>query len=254
MQFNYYDNVKCNICGKSESFIKDNTNSNNNETNEIINHPISRNIYGQENNEENNNNYNLLNILTNNLDLESKNAINDFVQLFKREMVEIVSKKYNDFIQKEVENIYHVILEKYISIGQEVKFGDAMKSKEELTSIAEHEIKNQLKSSTEEKFLKLMSSNLFQAIIKIFEDEMIKKINEFYNKNKEIKLFLESNDIIPDDKGLKIEGQFNDFIKNLKQKEIESQEKALKYQEEDFIDDYSGNFVNNNSVSSHYLD
>ena len=61
MQFNYYDNVKCIICGKSESFIKDNTNSNNNETNEIIDCPISSKIYGQENTEDDNNNFNLLN-------------------------------------------------------------------------------------------------------------------------------------------------------------------------------------------------
>ena len=61
---------------------------------------------------------------------------------------------------------------------------------------------------------------------------MINKVNEFINNTEEINKYFQSNDMIPDEnKSLKIEGQFQEYIKGLKQKETESQEKALKYQE-----------------------
>ena len=61
---------------------------------------------------------------------------------------------------------------------------------------------------------------------------MINKVMEFINDTEEINKYFQSNDMIPDEnKSLKIEGQFQEYIKSLRQKETESQEKALKYQE-----------------------
>jgi hypothetical protein len=240
-QFDYHDSVKCLICGQSESYTfqeetnqntlapeSDNNNDNGQETFNI--HDEKEDI------DDDNDNYfdSIINILPNDLNMESKNSINEFVNAFKKEMLEVVGSKFESFIQSEVKKIYYDILEKYNEslMNKDMNVKGAMKSKEELTTIAANEIKNQLQKPAEENFLKAIASNLFQDIIKIFENEMVNKVKEFINDTEEINKYFQSNDLIPaEDKSLKIEGQFQDYIKNLKQKEIESQEKALKYQE-----------------------
>ena len=173
--------------------------------------------------------------------MESKNSIYESVIEFKEAMIKEVSLDFEKFIQNEVKNIYYEILEKYnenfINNGFNMK--GAMKSKEEIMETAEKEIKNQLLKPAEENFLKKMSSNLFQEINTIFKNEMLNKVIEFINNlnnNKEVNKFIQNFDIIPDeDKNLKIKQQFDEYIDKLKQKEVESQEKALKYQYEDNI-------------------
>ena len=150
-------------------------------------------------------------------------------------MLEVVGEKLEGFIKNEVTEIYFSILEKYKEslMNIDIKGKGVMKSKEELTTEAANEIKSKLQKPAEENFLKAVASNLFQNIIKIFQEEMINKLFEFIKDTEEInKCFSEFNDLIPhEDQSLKIEGQFQDYIKNLKKKEIESQEKALKYLE-----------------------
>ena len=173
--------------------------------------------------------------------MESKNSIYEYVNEFKKDMIEIISLKLENFIQNEVKNIYQVILEKYNEslMNNDIKIKGVMKTKEEIMKSAENEIKNQLQKPAEENFLKKLSSNLFQKIINIFNKKMLEKLNEFINNlnnNKEVNKFLQNFDIIPDEnKSLKIKEQFDEYIKKLKQKEIDSEEKAIKYQYEDNI-------------------
>jgi hypothetical protein len=242
-QFDYHDSVKCLICGKSESYTcqeetnqntispesdskiddKEHGSSNNNDEKEVVD------------DDDNDNNFDsIINILPNNLNMESKNSINEFVNAFRKEMLEVVGSKFESFIQSEVKKIYYDVLEKYNEslMNKDMNMKGAMKSKEELTTVAANEIKKQLQKPAEENFLKAVASNLFQDIIKIFENEMVTKVKEFINDTEEINKYFQSNDLIPaEDQSLKIEGQFQDYIKNLRQRETESQEKALKYQE-----------------------
>ena len=252
-QFNYYDSVKCLVCNKPESYIcqeetnqdslppeSDSKNDNN------INDDDEQEIINKENDINDNDNDSIINILPNNLGYESKNEIYEFVNGFKKEMTEVLSTKFEAFIQKEVKSIYYDILEKYNEnlMNNDMKMKDAMKSKEELTTEAENEIKRQLQKPAEENFLKSISSNLFQDIIKIFETEMIDKLMKFINNlndNEEVNNFLKSFDLIPDEnQNLKIQKQFDEYIKSLKQRETESQEKALKYAYEDNMDNNQG--------------
>ena len=257
-EFNYHDSVKCILCGKSESYICQEETNQGSTVNPSDNYnciTTKGNEQGTINdindNKENDNNDNddsdsIINILPNNLDIESKNTIFEFVNGFKKEMIEIMSAKFENFIQNETQKIYYTILEKYneslMNKGMNMK--GAMKSKEELMNEAANEIKNQLQKPAEENFLKSMASSLFQDIIKIFNNEMINKVMEFINNlnnNEEVNTFLNSFDMIPsENESLKIQGQFDDYIKKLRQKETESQEKAIKYQYEDNESDCQG--------------
>ena len=252
--YEYNDSVTCLICGKSESYIQEKTNqiqdsiiletNNYNEYDNYDNDYENGTFSDYEEKKIFNDNKNfdsIINILPNNLSMESKNSIYESVIEFKEAMIKEVSLDFEKFIQNEVKNIYYEILEKYnenfINNGFNMK--GAMKSKEEIMETAEKEIKNQLLKPAEENFLKKMSSNLFQEINTIFKNEMLNKVIEFINNlnnNKEVNKFIQNFDIIPnEDKNLKIKQQFDEYIDKLKQKEVESQEKALKYQYEDNI-------------------
>ena len=240
-QYEYYDSVKCLICEKPESYIQEETNQDftlfgNDNDEETFNDNIEKEDFNINNNFDS-----IIDILPNNLSMESKNSIYEYVNEFKKDMIEIISLKLENFIQNEVKNIYQVILEKYNEslMNNDIKIKGVMKTKEEIMKSAENEIKNQLQKPAEENFLKKLSSNLFQKIINIFNKKMLEKLNEFINNlnnNKEVNKFLQNFDIIPDEnKSLKIKEQFDEYIKKLKQKEIDSEAKAIKYQYEDNI-------------------
>ena len=221
-QFEYTDVVKCPSCGSSESFNMSQEEPNEN----MINEPVK--VY-------NNTYISNLNVLQNNLNMESRNSVNNYIEEFKKEMLEILDDKFEGFIEKEVQQIYFDLLEKYKQnvLDKNYKMKDAMKSKEELTGEAASELKNQLKKPAEENFLKKMASNLFQDIIKIFGNEMTNKIKHFIknlNNNKEVNKFFEFLENDDDNQKLKIEDQFNGLIKGLREREEKSQEKALRYE------------------------
>jgi hypothetical protein len=241
-QFDFHDSVKCLVCGKSENYTCQEETSPSSEVHESDSNNDDNEQRSSSNDNEEKDDFDemrvnfdsIINILPNNLNMESKNSINDFVDTFRKEMLEVVGEKFENFIQNEVKKIYYDILEKYneniTNKGMNMK--GAMKSKRELTTVAANEIKNQLQKPAVENFLKTVSSNLFQDIIKIFESEMLNKVKEFINNTEEINKYFQSNDMIPDEsQNLKIEGQFQNYIKNLRQRETESQEKALRYQE-----------------------
>jgi len=102
--------------------------------------------------------------------MESRNSVSIYVEEFKKEMLEVVNDKFEEFVNQEAKNIYFELLEKFKqnTIDNNMNMKGAMKSREELTSEAATELKNQLRQPCEENFLKKMSSNLFQDIIKIF--------------------------------------------------------------------------------------
>ena len=195
--------------------------------------------------DENYNNNDTINddkVLDNNLNNQSKKAIENYSREFKTEMIKIVKIKFDEFTQKASKNIYYQILDKYRdnSLGQGINIQDAMKSKEDLTKEAINMINKELKESAEEKFLTENASSLYQDIVLSFNEEIIKKIDEFINNiniNKDFINFVYNCGIFDERKSLKIETQFNEYIKSLKEKEKESQEKAVKLQYGDTLDE-----------------
>ena len=115
--------------------------------------------------------------MKNNLNLESRNSIRNYIEEFINEMLEIVGQKFDDFTEKAVETLYYELLEKYRekTSKENININEAMKSKEEIIYQASNAMKNQLKGPAEENFLKKYASCLFQDIVKIFEIEMSKK-------------------------------------------------------------------------------
>ena len=240
-QFQYIDKVACSVCG-SETFnmIRENIN---NKNKIIINEEKKEDKDDKiDNNRENDDINN--NVLKNNLNLESKNIIQNYVEEFKNEMLEVVSQKFEEFINNSVKTIYYGVLEKFNlnNSNQDMNIKEAMRSKEELISEASNTLKSQLKKMSEENFLRNYSSCLFQDIIKIFEDEMISEINKFIedlNNNEDISNFFKSNEInIGED--LEIKQNFEEYIRSLKQKESESNQKAIKLQFGEQINESQG--------------
>ena len=219
-QFERAEIIKCPVCDSSESFNLCQENENK------INEPININ---------NNNIISNINLLQNNLNMESRNSVSIYVEEFKKEMLEVVNDKFEEFVNQEAKNIYFELLEKFKqnTIDNNMNMKGAMKSREELTSEAATELKNQLRQPCEENFLKKMSSNLFRDIIKIFVNEMTCKIKNFVknlNNNKEVNKFFEFLENDKDKQKLKIDDKFDELVRILRKKEEQSQEKALKYE------------------------
>ena len=197
-----------------------------------------------------------INLLKNNLSLESKNIIQNYVEDFKNEMLEVVSQKFEDFTNNAVKTIYYDVLERYNQnvANQNINMKEVMKSKEELMSEASNTIKNQLKKTAEENFLRKYSSCLFQDIIKMFENEMVKKINQYIRdlkKNEEVSNFFNSAGIDNRDK-LEIKNKFEEYIKSLKQKEADSNERAIRIQFGEQIGENKGETKSGNYGESPY--
>ena len=131
--------------------------------------------------------------------------------------------------------IYYQISDKYNEIirNENMNMNNAMKSQEQLKLEATNIIKEELKESSEELFLTKNSSYFYQNIIIIFQEEMIKKIDDYIknlNNNNKFLNFLESYNILKEENNLKIEAKFNEYIKILKKIENESQKKAFNLQ------------------------
>ena len=230
-QFQYKTQVVCLLCGK-ENFYMVNENINN--ENKIIIHEEKN--ENKDDIKDNNIEKDDIskNLLKNNLNLESENIIQGYVEEFKNEMLKVVSQKFEEFINNSVTTIYYDVLEKFNlnNSKQDINMKEAMKNKEELMTEASNTLKSQLKKMSEENFLRRYSSCLFQDIIKIFKDEMIAKINKFIedlNNNENISNFFKSNEI-NNGEDLEIKKNFDEYIKSLKQKEADSNEKAIRMQ------------------------
>ena len=161
---------------------------------------------------------NYMNILKVNLNLESRNSINNFITDFKKELIDEFNENYNKFINKASKDLYKIIFEIYSKNNEELK----SKAKLKLTTL--------LKERFIEDCLKKYSSKMIQFIIQIFQTKLNNKIEEFINnidKNKEAQNFFTTCDILNENKQLKINEKINTYIKALKKREEESRIKAF---------------------------
>ena len=243
-QFEYRDKVICLVCNKDNFNMEDESSNKINKIKE--DNSENHNDNGNNNNIPNEKYITNFNVLENNLNMQSRNLIKNYVEEFRHEMLQVFDQKFEEFSESAVQSLYYDLLEKYnenISKNGNININEAMKNKEELKSEAANTLKNQLKGPSEEKFLKKHASYLFQDIVKIFELEMANKIKQFIgnlNSNKDVNNFFDSNEFLKNEENLKIETNFREYIKSLKQKEILSQEKALKLQYGDSMNENSG--------------
>ena len=171
--------------------------------------------------------------LNNNLNIESKDLINFFIENFKSEVIEFENKNFEDFAKKSAEKIYNQLLEKYTKFKNDNNYNitNVIRSREEIISEAMNLITQQLKENVEKNYLKIISSKLFRNIIEIFKNKMMFKIEEFINnleKNDEVLNFFNSSEIFNSNKPLELKKKFDDYIDKLKKRENEFEEKAIK--------------------------
>jgi len=177
---------------------------------------------------------NYINILKSNLSLESKNAVNIYINEFKNELISIIEIKFEKFIKVASEKLHTRILEKYIenlNNYENIKINDIRKDKDELKSEVTEKLNEILKGRAIENFLKKNSAELYKAIIEIFSNNLKNKIDEFISSletNKEVSQFFKSCNALNEEKELKIKGEIDEYIKHLKEKEEESGFKAVK--------------------------
>jgi len=177
---------------------------------------------------------NYINILRSNLNLESKNAINIYINEFKNELIDIIEIKFEKFIKVASEKLHTKILEKYIenlNYYENIKINEIRKDKDELKCKVIDKLNEILKGRAIENFLKKNSAELYKSIIEIFSNNLKSKIDEFINNletNKEVSQFFKSCNALNEEKELKIKGEIDKYIKHLREKEEESGFKAVK--------------------------
>jgi len=177
---------------------------------------------------------NYINILRSNLNLESKNAINIYINEFKNELIDIIEIKFEKFIKIASEKLHTKILEKYIenlNYYENIKISEIRKDKDELKCKVIDKLNEILKGRAIENFLKKNSAELYKSIIEIFSNNLKSKIDEFINNletNKEVTQFFKSCNALNEEKELKIKGEIDKYIKHLREKEEESGFKAVK--------------------------
>ena len=170
-------------------------------------------------------------LLKNNLNNNSKNEIDTFIRNYKNEILTIMKKNYNNFIEEESNKIYVHILERFnsMNIFQNKNLQGAMKSKEQIKSETIGAFKNGIEEIAKENFLRNSSIVLFKDIIEVFKDEMKKKIIKFVdglNNNNEIKKTFKSLGILESKNSIKLWTEFEQYINSLKKIEKLSELKA----------------------------
>ena len=105
-----------------------------------------------------------------------------------------------------------------------------MKSKEEYQAEAIVELNNALKEKAIDNFLSKIASQFFKDIILIFKEKCEKKLDEFIKNllnNKQANEFFRYCDALNENKKLKFDADFKEYIEKLKKEEIESKDRAL---------------------------
>ena len=192
--------------------------------------------YKNKNDNIESNQSNIIKELNNN----SKIEIDKLINVFKNDMISIMEKNYDIFTREQAEKIYHHLLEKFNENNKNININayEAMKSEEQYKNESIQEIRNNLKDIPEQNFLKNSTILLFKDIIEIFENEMKDKIYEFVDNlknNQQIQKSFKSIDIFESTKEIEIGKDFKKYIEKLKKIEEQSHEKALKFQEEQLI-------------------
>ena len=218
-QFSFYDKPKCKICtcDKIEKCKEENYDKMNK-------FPL---------NNINNNNANICNIvLKNNLNNNSKNEIYFLIESYKNEMLIILKKNFNNFIEDEAQKLYIHILEKFnaINLLQSQNLKEGMKSKEQLKNETISSLKIGIEEIAQDNFLRNSSILLFGDIIEVFKIEMGKKIQKFIDgleRNYEVKNVFKSLGFLETDKPINLWKEFNQYINSLKEIEKQSHLKTL---------------------------
>ena len=177
---------------------------------------------------------NYMNILNNDLNLESRNSINNYIEDFRSELIDVVSQKFDGFTKEEAKKLYTKILEKYLenmsNNTNNANLKETMKSKGELKAEVTQKLNSVLKDKAIEDFLKKNAAEIYQQVIQIFKKKLNEKIDDFINnidKNEEVNNFFDSCEVLDEKKELKLRVKINSYIKELQNKEAQSQERAL---------------------------
>ena len=170
-------------------------------------------------------------ILNNNLTLESKIKIKNYIEIFKSEINEAIQDKLNLFSNNISNIIYSEVLDEHIKLNNNQIKAEEKGKETEFRKDALEKIKIATKEKTKEYLLSKLSAQFFQDLILKFKDKFIVKLNEFVNNldiNKDGNELFKYWDDLNIDKNIKFKDNLLELIKNLKQKEKESEEKALK--------------------------
>ena len=170
-------------------------------------------------------------ILNNNLNIESRNTIKNYIEDFKNEFTEVLDQKFKEFSNQAAEKIYTKILEKYIKLNEGGDKVDRMENKDDFKAKAIEEINKALKEKSKENFLRKIACHFFQDIVEKFKKRCEDKLNDFINnllENDEANKFFEECDELNKNKELKFQKELDKYILNLQKKEEESQQKAIK--------------------------
>jgi len=214
-QFSQKDTPRCALCDQ-----------------ELVENKFNKKNNVQKNNFEKNINY--MNILKSNLNLESRNSINNYIEQFKNELIDEVNERFDNFTKDASKKLYTKILEKYTEniskVQNNAELKESMKSKTELKNEVTEKLTNILKERAIEDFLKKSASEMYQSVVEIFKNKLNAKLDEYIDNiqnNKEANKFFDSCDVLNDNKEIKLQGQISKYIKELQKKEEQSQEKAL---------------------------
>jgi len=214
-QFTQKDTPRCALCDQ-----------------ELVENKFNKKNNFQKNNLEKSINY--MNILKSNLNLESRNSINDYIEQFKNELIDEVNERFDNFTKDASKKLYTKILEKYTEniskVQNNAELKESMKSKTELKNEVTEKLTNILKDRAIEDFLKKSASEMYQSVVEIFKNKLNAKLDEYIDNiqnNKEANKFFDSCDVLNDNKEIKLQGKISKYIKELQKKEEQSQEKAL---------------------------
>ena len=171
------------------------------------------------------------NFLNNNLTLESKFIIKNYNGIFKSEINEAFKDKLNLFANNISNIIYSEVLDEYIKLNNNQIKKEEKEKDTKFKKDAIEKIKIAIKDNAKEYLLNKLSVQFLKDIILKFKDRFIFKLNEFINNldiNKEGNESFKYFDDLEMDKNIKFKDNLLELIKNLKQKEEESMEKAKK--------------------------
>ena len=171
------------------------------------------------------------NFLNNNLTLESKFIIKNYNGIFKSEINEAFKDKLNLFANNISNIIYSEVLDEYIKLNNNQIKKEKKEKDTKFKKDAIEKIKIAIKDNAKEYLLNKLSVQFLKDIILKFKDRFIFKLNEFINNldiNKEGNELFKYFDDLDIDKNIKFKDNLLELIKNLKQKEEESMEKAKK--------------------------
>ena len=196
---------------------------------------INNNIHEYNNNINVFDNINYMNILRNNLNLESRNCVHNYIEEFKNELINIVNEYFEKFAKESAKKLYTKVLEQYTqNMNNNVNnanLKESLKSKDEIKSEANQKINEILKEKAIENFLKKNAAELYQQIIEIFKKKLEQRLDEFIqniDKNDEVNQFFNSCDLLNDNKELKIMEDASKYIRQLQEKEEKSQAESIR--------------------------